>query len=108
MDGWQADDYQAVNVGIPEIPTGMISNVYATLLSHRTLLHPRVGSDTVGRDRRVLFLAAFWAGGLIGSAIGRWCGEWLTLLLGGACKCAVLAWTLACRGEDSYFARDES
>ncbi|KAL7419036.1 hypothetical protein Q5752_005872 [Cryptotrichosporon argae] len=74
--------------GIREIPTAMMTTPYAALVSDPALFVLDPAADVKGRNRRVAYLAVFWAGALVGSALVKWSDLYGMTLAVIACKIA--------------------
>lgn len=90
---------QASSVGVPELPTGMMTTPYARLISEPNLLHWRIRD--AARDRRAVYVLVFWAGAFTGAALERWIASWLTFGLGVGCKALAMGMVFMAKEEGS-------
>ncbi|RSH91573.1 hypothetical protein EHS25_009872 [Saitozyma podzolica] len=89
----------ASSVGVPELPTGMMTTPYARLISEPNLLNWRI--KDVARDRRAVYVLVFWAGAFTGAALERWISSWLTFGLGVGCKALAMGMVFMAKEEGS-------
>ncbi|WOO79746.1 uncharacterized protein LOC62_02G003262 [Vanrija pseudolonga] len=63
----------ATNLGVPEMPTAMVTSAYAGLISDTFLFSH---TAQVPRDRRIVYLTIFWIGAFLGLGAEQFISAW--------------------------------
>lgn len=84
----------ATNLGVPEMPTAMVTSAYAGLISDIKLFSK---GFSVPRDRRIVYLVTFWVGSFVGLAVEQTTSAWFASFLSALLKIIALLMILRAR-----------
>lgn len=91
---------QAVNAGVRELPTAMMTTPYAALISDPTLFFSGQDEDVRARNRRVIYIVIFWLGAFAGAILARWSSVWIATLVVAGLKVVVCGNVMVQRGSE--------
>lgn len=77
----------ATNLGVPEMPTAMVTSAYAGLISDVKLFSR---GFSVPRDRRIVYLITFWIGSFVGLGVEQGTTAWFASFLSAVLKLIAL------------------
>lgn len=77
----------ATNLGVPEMPTAMVTSAYAGLISDVKLFSK---GFSVPRDRRIVYLITFWIGSFVGLGVEQGTTAWFASFLSAVLKLIAL------------------